>query len=173
MKPSMPTALPMLAWLAASAACSGSLSGSTDKPSVLATIHGTVEALQSGSPDGSNPLAVAIVWQKVLPGSTQVVSTSVPIKPTFPSSFSLDLAGLPPDSAMTDLAALNCGNPPCPNQDAGPRRTETRCTWSTARRPDPSRRSYTRSRTVRPPSPFRQGATWCSVAFKRLEASRR
>ena len=121
MKRSRPTAHPLIAVVTAIAACStGSLSGSTDKPSVLATIHGTVNALQAGSPDGSNPLAVAIVWQKFLPGSTQVVSTSVPVEPTFPSSFSLDLTGLPPDSAMTDLATLNCGKPPCPDPDAGP-----------------------------------------------------
>lgn len=129
MKRLMPTAHPLVACLTATAACScstGALSGSTDRPSVLATIHGTVEASPSGSP-ASNDLSVAIAWQKLVPGpvprtpapSNRVVSTSVPVKPTFPSSFSLDLTGLPPDSAMTDLAEFNCGNPPCNLPDAG------------------------------------------------------
>lgn len=120
MKCSMLAARLLIACLGAIAACStGSLSGSTDRPSVLATIHGTVEASPSGSPP-SNELSVAIVWQKVLPSSTQMVSTSVPVRPAFPSSFSLDLTDLPPDSAITDLAEFNCGNPPCDYPDSGP-----------------------------------------------------
>jgi hypothetical protein len=120
MKRSMSTTVPMLACLAAIAACSGSLSGSTDRPSVLATIHGTVDLMQSVSLGGS-PLAVAVVWVKApLPGSTQVASTSVAVKPTFPSSFSLDLTDVPPDSMMFDIANINCGAPPCDRPDAPP-----------------------------------------------------
>jgi hypothetical protein len=89
----------MLACLAATAACSGSLSGSADKPSVLATIRGTLDGSQSTSL-GSGPLAVAIVWATPVAGSYQVVSTSVAVQPTFPSSFSLDLTELPPESMI-------------------------------------------------------------------------
>ena len=119
MKRSMPTALPTVACVAAIAACNGSLSGSTDKPSVLATIHGTVVASQSVSL-GSTPLAVAILWAKALPGSTRVMSTSVAVKPTFPSSFSLDFTDVPPDSVMFDIANIECGGPPCDKPDAAP-----------------------------------------------------
>jgi hypothetical protein len=118
MKLAMHTALPVLAGLAATAAC-GSLSGSTDQPSVLATIHGTVNGSQSTS-SGSGPLAVAILWAKLAQGSPQVVSTSAAVTPTFPSSFSLDLTELPPDSVMFDLASINCGAPPCDMPDDPP-----------------------------------------------------
>jgi hypothetical protein len=110
----------MVFCLAASAACSSSLSGSTDQPSVLATIHGTVEGSTSASL-GTGPLAVAILWATApTPGSSQVVSMGVPVKPSFPSSFSLDLTDLPPDSVMFDIANINCGAPPCDKPDAAP-----------------------------------------------------
>jgi hypothetical protein len=96
LKLATPTAVPALACLAAIAAC-GSLSGSTDQPSALATIHGTLEGSQSVSP-GSGPLAVAIVWQNWALGSPRVVAPSVAFRPTFPSSFSLDLTDVLPES---------------------------------------------------------------------------
>jgi hypothetical protein len=119
MKRSMPTALPVLVCFAATTACSSSLSGSTDRPSVLATIHGTVDAPQSVSL-GSSPLAVAIVWAKPVAGSPQLVATSVAVTPNFPSSFSLDLTDLPPDSVMFDISNIECGAPPCDKPDAAP-----------------------------------------------------
>jgi hypothetical protein len=89
------------------AACGGSgLSGSTDRPSTLATVQGTIENPQDLSlADSSSPIRVAIVWavratSDANGGATVRVAQDVAVSAQLPSNFRLDLTQLPPPEAM-------------------------------------------------------------------------
>ncbi len=108
-----------LTCVAATVACGSGLSGSSDKPSVLATIQGTVVGSQSAS--GPSDLAVAFDWGRPVKGAIELTATSTPLSPMFPAAFSLDLTELPPEAQMVDLAAFACqGNAPCDSPNPAP-----------------------------------------------------
>jgi hypothetical protein len=88
----------------ATAAC-GSLSGKTDAPSTLASIHGTI---QSQSATAGANLSTAIVWfQQGVNVTTHESADSVPVTGSFPASFTIDLNSPPPAEALMDLQALS------------------------------------------------------------------
>lgn len=91
------------AFALAGVACGGNgLSGSTDRASTIATIHGRLEN-PAGLPLDGSAFRVAIVWALLGPDSRNGIlrtSEDVPVTPQFPSQFELNLTRLPPPEAM-------------------------------------------------------------------------
>jgi hypothetical protein len=86
------------------AACGGGLSGSTDRPSTLATVQGQIDN-PSKLPLESTAFRVAIVWSIVDAdsGLTKVkMAEDIPVTPVFPAQFQLALTEPPPSDAMND-----------------------------------------------------------------------
>jgi hypothetical protein len=85
------------------AACGSGLSGSTDKPSTIATVHGQIDnPLQL--PLDSTPFRVAIVWGLASSdGGVSALRTAedIAVTPAFPAQYQLDVTELPPPEAMS------------------------------------------------------------------------
>ena len=87
-----------------SAACGGGLSGSTDRPSAIATIQGQIEK-PAEIPLDAGEFRVAIVWgvRDAAGKSLLRRAEDVAVTPVFPSQFHLEITQLPPtESFFTD-----------------------------------------------------------------------
>jgi hypothetical protein len=97
---------------AAVAAC-GSLDSNTDRLPTLATIQGTLENPSMLAVAGS--VRVAVIWRVTASGFR--VAQDLPVQPVFPSKFTIELDGPPPQEAMNVAGAG--APPPSSSDDAG------------------------------------------------------